>query len=144
MRLTRWQESDTRVPCEVTHSLDDSRVFFIAWKESDHSCWNNGECPLSLKVFVFGEGEVDLTPVDGQISRYGHLSTSADKVFWADFRFGPYALFGRDVYNPQSVELRYTSEAAVFGSSTDPVVNGTDLIWMDRRNDNWDIYSRPL
>ena len=102
------------------------------------------ECKVSLKAHIFGEGPVDLTPANGQVSRYGRLSVSIDRVYWADYRYGPYALFGRDIYNPQKIKLRYTSEDAVVGSATHPVVNSSHLIWMDRRNSKWDVFKRPL
>jgi len=118
---------------------------FIAWKERvNGNCYSNGACGIAIRGYIFGEGAVDLTPSNAKISRYAHLSIAGDIVFWADYREGPYAIFGRDVFHLNASELRYTSQSAVIGSWTSPTVTEFQLVWMDGRDESWNIFSRPL
>ncbi len=118
---------------------------FIAWKErTNGNCYSKGPCDIAILGYVFGAGAVDLTPSKAKVSRYGNLSIAGDLVFWADYREGPYAIFGRDVFHLSTSELRYTSQTAVIGSWTSPTVTGFQLVWMDGRDESWNIFSRPL
>jgi len=145
-----WLESNKR---EYLHKAKYLEAFglthgdgWLAWKLRDRSqdCWDSNPCAIQLSAYIFGVGLVDRTPAAGSISQYASLLSSNESVFWADYRDGPYAIFGADVFGDPGNELRYTSEAAIVGTAVTPTATDTHLVWNDWRNGNWDIFIRPL
>ncbi len=118
----------------------------VAWKAYpyDEGC-HNYTCDMTLRMTT-GNGitEGELFSEEARPTRYARMALSASELLWLDYREGPYMVYARDLSDPSGEERRISTEDAVLSAKAPPMVYGDTMVWMDRRNDNWDIYQAPL
>lgn len=80
----------------------------------------------------------------GRPSIYGRPVVGAGRLFWFDYRDGPYRLWSRLIDDPDAEPERVTSDDAVLSAAVPPAVSNGRVVWMDRRDGNWRLYTKAL
>ena len=80
----------------------------------------------------------------GHPTLYGRPVVAGGRVFWLDFRDGPYAIWSRRLDDLATGPERLSSEEAVLGAAAPVAASESHLAWMDRRDGIWRIYVKAL
>ena len=118
---------------------------WVAWKSYDltKGCYD-ANCELTVQVRRGMEPLEDVTGSNADPTRFSRMTAAGTHLLWLDYRHGPYAIYARDMADPDGAELRLTSEQAVLSGSATPASHDGTVVWMDRRNGSWDIFRTAL
>lgn len=117
----------------------------IAWGayERDQGC-HEYKCDMVLKAQVAGQ-VIDIGTSATRPSRYAPPAFMGSHLVWTDYRHGRYALYAADLDAPSPTQTRLTSDEAILSSAQSPIIQpDSGVLWMDRRDGNWDVFSRPV
>ena len=117
----------------------------VVWKSyvRDQGC-NDKKCELTLRSTWQNAAPKMLSEGVAEPSRYSPLTLDGGRVYWLDFRGGPYAVYRHDLSKPGAEDERLTSSDALLSAHAAVSVHQGRLVWMDRRTGNWDIYQKVV
>lgn len=98
-------------------------------------------CHPEIRVF---DGAAERVLSEGRPTVYGRPTVEDGRLFWFDFRDGPYTIWARDIDDPAAPAERVTSDEAVLGAAVPPTASAGRVVWMDRRDGIWRLYTKRL
>ncbi len=137
---------------EALPTLSDPDRDFLAAVSTDHGVvtksymrqlgCSEALCAPELRLHV--DGATRTLTDGGKPSLYGRPVAAGNRLFWFDYRSGPYAIWSRRLDVADAAPERVTSDEALVGVSVPIAASSDQLVWADRRDGRWRLYTKAL